>query len=94
MRIVRPLAVLFALFSSTLPFCGGGCNSRDAIASPADALRSNPQPLAFPGAEGYGRFAIGGRGGRVIEVTNLDDYDPKTEPVIPGSFRAAIDAAG
>jgi len=31
--------------------------------------------LAFPGAEGYGRFARGGRGGRVIEVTNLLDYD-------------------
>ena len=43
--------------------------------------------LAFPGAEGYGRFARGGRGGRVIEVTNLDDSGP-------GSFRAAVEAAG
>ena len=49
--------------------------------------------LAFPGAEGYGRFARGGRGGRVIEVTNLQDYD-KNEPVIPGSYRAAIEATG
>ena len=51
--------------------------------------------LAFPTAEGYGRFARGGRGGRVIEVTNLLDYDKaKGEAVIPGSFRAAVEADG
>lgn len=42
---------------------------------------------AFPGAEGFGAYAAGGRGGRVIEVTNLLDGGP-------GSLRAAIKAEG
>jgi hypothetical protein len=49
--------------------------------------------LAFPTAEGYGRFARGGRGGVVIEVSNLLDYN-SNEPAIPGSYRAAIEATG
>ncbi|HUI08412.1 MAG TPA: T9SS C-terminal target domain-containing protein [Verrucomicrobiae bacterium] len=60
-----------------------------------DVWRFRTRHLAFPGAEGYGRFARGGRGGRVIEVTNLLDYDATLgEPVIPGSYRAAIEATG
>jgi hypothetical protein len=60
-----------------------------------DVWRFRPRQLAFPTAEGYGRFARGGRGGRVIEVTTLEDYDPaRGEAVIPGSFRAAVEAEG
>jgi hypothetical protein len=44
-------------------------------------------PPAFPGAEGFGKYAIGGRGGRVIAVTNLNDRGP-------GSFREAVTAEG
>ena len=49
-----------------------------------------PRHLAFPGAEGYGRFARGGRGGRVVHVTSLADYAAGATPV-PGTLRHAIE---
>lgn len=44
-------------------------------------------PPAFPGAEGEGAISLGGRGGRAIVVTTLDDAGP-------GSLRAAVEASG
>jgi len=52
----------------------------------------NSQTPAFPTAEGYGKYAKGGRGGKVVFVDNLQDYIAynNTETPIPGSFRWAL----
>jgi pectate lyase len=43
--------------------------------------------IAFPGAEGYGKYTTGGRGGKVFIISNLSDKGP-------GSFREAAEAKG
>ncbi len=56
-------------------------------------LLSQAQVPAFPGAEGFGAKTRGGRGGKVLLVTTLDDYKPGKEP-IPGSLRWACEQEG
>ncbi|HEY4329092.1 MAG TPA: pectate lyase [Phycisphaerae bacterium] len=82
-------SVLAAGVTGATIFVGGIASA----AAPAGATPAGPEKYsklpAFPGAEGFGMYVTGGRGGSVYEVTTLQD-NAQGAPVIHGSLRDAI----
>ena len=72
------------LFSYSVIFILPGCTAQKESGAKSGQDETT-NAIAFPGAEGYGKYATGGRGGKVFIVSNLNDKGP-------GSFREAVEA--
>lgn len=83
-QVVTAALVVVAVIAVTL---GGFALTGPGGESTGAEGRVAPELRAFPGAMGFGATAEGGRGGRVIRVTNLADSGR-------GSLRAAVEARG
>ena len=87
----------YSEFVSSEPVTAEGGESEDPDPDPVEgayeammipaAEDEHKEVLAFPGAEGGGMYVTGGRGGRIIHVTTLDDSGE-------GSLRAALNESG
>lgn len=86
--VVTCVAVLGATAAGYYAVRGALQDRVTAVSGPSEATMAvQPGVLAFPGAEGFGRLARGGRGGKVYLVSNLDDSGP-------GSLRECVEASG
>ncbi|HYG17963.1 MAG TPA: pectate lyase [Ohtaekwangia sp.] len=83
MRILKNFIFLTILFVVS---CKGSDDPQPPVEEDAP-VQIQEDPFAFPGAEGFGRDATGGRDGKVLFVTNLNDAGP-------GSLRAAVQTTG
>lgn len=87
MKLIKKAKYLILVVALTLTGCSGDEEVPEG-GNPVDGpVAVEEEAFAFPGAEGFGKYTTGGRGGRVIYVTNLNDSGT-------GSFRAAVQTAG
>lgn len=87
----KPLLLMLSLFLAvSFTAEGGSLHTADAkCGDGAGGMKCGESLLAFPGAEGFGRYATGGRGGKVLTVTSLEDYTSQETPV-EGTLRWAL----